>query len=411
MKTNSTFWVHLYWLLLSLLLLFSSNSFGQVISIDEFLQTNLASKQITETFSYECPDRYYTSTYSDKYLSITLSQPRTVNTDEGSRKVYDPYRLEIFNSQGELLNIQPKCERFRVAGFLEGEKDCYVLQQWAPDNYEVGIYDLGGNLVKPLHCRDYIYCSPTGKFYYHQSEEAALTIYDENGNRSLRMTDGVHGYRANAASDSTLLVAYKDTLSFWNIMTQETIWKSKIPPEQELTFDGSSGIQYSISGNLIVLYSGSGCYCFNFQGDFLWADKDYGFRVKQVEYTGVSRSSGDVAIVYFKYGTQHSLFAKIFDRQGTFLGENEIQLGENVKYAGNTNFAAVVFNDYILFRIFSRTDDQDIEPATCLLYKENQSWSFAVVSGFWYFLNEGSQMERLIGYDPRSQQIRGFQLK
>jgi len=298
-----------------------------------------------------------------------------------------------------------------VAGFLEGETDYYVFSQGAPGIHELGIYDLESNLVKPLHCRDYIYCSPQGKFYYHQAEEGALTIYDENGDRLLTMTDAVHGYRANAASDSTLLVAYRDTLSFWNIITQETIWKSEIPPGQELTFDGSSGIQYSISGNLIVLYSGSGCYCFNFQGDFLWADKDYGFHVKQVEYTGVSKSSGDVAIVYFKYGTQHSLFAKIFDRQGIFLGENEIQLGENVKYAGNTNFTAMVFNDYVLIRIFSNTADHGLEFATCILYKENQSWSSAVVSGFWFFLNKGSQTERLIGYDPRSQRIRGYQIK
>ena len=86
-------------------------------------------------------------------------------------------------------------------------------------------------------------------------------------------------------------------------------------------------------------------------------------------------------------------------------------MGENVKYAGNTNMTAMVFTDHTLFRIFSRTDDQGIEPATCFLDKENQTWSSAVVSGFWYFLNKGSEAERLIGYDPRSQQIRGFQLK
>jgi len=229
MKTNSRFWVHLYWLLLSLLLLFPSNSFGQVISIDEFLQTNLASREITETFSYDCPDKYYSSTHSDKYLSMTLSRPRTTNTKEGSKAIYDPYRLVIFNSQGELLNMQPKYEQFRVAGFLEGDTDYFVLAQGLGDQREVGIYDLEGNLVKPLHCRGYIYCSPTGKFYYHSGGEGPLTIYDEAGDREFTIPDGGYEYRANAASDSTLLVVNRNILSFWNIITKEKIWEREIP--------------------------------------------------------------------------------------------------------------------------------------------------------------------------------------
>ena len=113
MKTNFSIWVRLNWLLLSLLLLFTSKSFGQVISMDEFLQTKLASREITETFSYDCPDKYYSSMYSDKYLSITLSEPRTINTDEGIIEIYDPRRIEIFSSQGKLLNILADGEKPR----------------------------------------------------------------------------------------------------------------------------------------------------------------------------------------------------------------------------------------------------------------------------------------------------------
>ena len=411
MKTNSRFWVHLYWLLLSLLLLFPSNSFGQVISIDEFLQTNLASREITETFSYDCPDKYYSSTHSDKYLSMTLSRPRTTNTKEGSKAIYDPYRLVIFNSQGELLNMQPKYEQFRVAGFLEGDTDYYVFGQGFGDNSETGIYDMDGNLVKPLSCNGY--CSPTGKFYYHQGAADGgrpLTIYDENGDRSFTIPTVGSVYKAAAASDSTLLLC-KGTLALWNINTQAIIWEREFPGEGRYILDETTQIQFSIPGNIIALHGIYGYYCFNFQGDFLWADEDYSIHNNRLECTGVSKSSGDVVVIYTKQRRSHSVFAKIFNHEGILLEEHEIELGENVEYAGNSGLAAMVFSDYILIRISARTADQASEFATCILYKENQSWSSAVVSGFWFFLNKGSEAESLIGYDPRSQQIRGFQLK
>lgn len=411
MKTNFSIWVRLNWPLLSLLLFFPSNSFGQIISIDEFLQTTMASQEVTETFSYDCPDKYYSSNYSDKYLAITLSQPRTIDTEEGVVDIHIPKRAVIFNSQGELVNIMAKYKKFRVAGFLEGEKDYYVFEQWVGNNHEIGIYDMDGNFVKPLNCRYYIYCSPTGKFYYHSGSESNLTIYDGNGDRLFTIPTGGRQFKANAASDSTLLVFNRNTLSFWNIKTQEIIWERDIPGKRKAIVDGSSGIKYSIPGNVIALHSSFGYYCFNFQGDFLWAEEDYSVRSKLLKYTGVSKSSGDVAIVYSKFGTSHSLFAKIFNHEGILLEEHEIQLGENVKYAGNTNFTAMVFNDFVLISIAASAAGQGIEFATCILYKENQSWSSAVVGGFWYFLNEGSQMERLIGYDSISQQIRGYEIK
>jgi len=411
MKTNSKFRVHIYWLLLSLLLLFPSNSFGQVISIDEFLQTNLASREITETFSYDCPDRYYTSTYSDKYLSITLSQPRTINTDKGSRKVYDPYRVVIFNSQGELLNIQPEYEQFRVAGFLEGESDYYVLQQWSGNNGEVGVYDMEGNLVKPLNCGGYIYCSPTGKFYYHSGFESLLDIYDDKGDRLFGIPTVPEQFVATAVSDSTLLVLKGTTLSFWNIKTQKIIWESDIPGKQGSIVDLSSHIEFSIPGNTIALQSDYGCYCFDFQGDFLWADEDYGFNKNNVKYTGVSKSSGDVVIIYDEFKNQHSRFARFFNHEGILLGEHEIESGDDVKFAGTPSSTAMVFDDYIFVLISVAINDQNSEIATCILYKENDHWISTLVSGFWYLLKNDRQEREIIGYDLNSGQVRGFQKK
>ncbi len=395
----------------AVIILLTPPAYSQVISIDEFFQTKLVSRDVTETFSYDCPGKFYSSKYSDKYLSITYSQPRKINTEEGRRDIYDPRGVVIFNSQGKLLNILAEGEQPRVAGFIGGETDYYVFEQRVGGNDKIGIYDMDGNFVKPLNCGYYAYCSPQGKFYYRSSEGTTLTIYNENGDYLFSIPTGGRQCEATAASDSTLLAVNSNTLSFWNINTQEIIWERDIPGKLKGILDESSHIQFSIPGNLIALHSSFGYYCFDFQGDFLWAGEDYSVRDKLLKYTGVSKSSGDVAVVDFKQGMSHSLFAKIFNNEGILLEEHEIQLGDNVKYSGNTNFTAMVFNDYIFIRIFSRTADQDIEFATCILYKENQSWSSAVVSGFWFLLNEGSPTERLIGYDPRSQQIKGYQIK
>jgi len=392
----------------AIIILLTPSMYSQVISIDEFLQTMTTSKEVTETFSYDCPDNFYSFTYSDKYLSITLSQ----NYTEGvSKDIYDRRRIEIFNSQDMLINILAQGEQPRVAGFIESETDYYVFEQRVGGKYETGIYDMEGNFVKQLNCRNYIYCSPSGKFYYHSGSEGSLAIYDENGDYLFSIPNGGCEYKANAPSDSTLLVINRDTLSYWNINTRETIWEEHIPGRLKGVIDGSSHIQFSIPCNIIALHSSLGCYCFNFQGDFLWADEDYGVRDKYLHYTGVSKSSGNVVIVYGQRGMPHSLFAKIFNREGILLEEHEIQLGENVSYAGNTDFTAMVFNDYVLISIASRTAGKGNEFATCILYKEDQSWSSAVVGGFWYFLDAGSQTERLIGYDSISQQVKGYQIK
>jgi hypothetical protein len=411
MKMNYRFWDPLFCLLLPLLLLFPSNGFGQVISIDEFLQTNLASKQITQTFSYDCPDSYYTSTYSDKYLSITLSHQKTTNTDRGPRKVYDPYRFVIFNSQGELLNIQPEYEQFRIAGFLEGESDYYVLQQWSGNNGEVGVYDMEGDLVKPLNCGGYIYCSPTGKFYYHSGFESLLDIYDDKGDNLFGIPTVPNPFVATAVSDSTLLVFKKTTLSFWNIKTQKIIWESDIPGKQGgIVDDLSSHIEFSIPGNTIALRGYYGCYCFDFQGKFLWADEDYGFNKNNVEYMGVFKSSGDVVIIYYKFRNQHSRFAKFFNHEGVLLGEHEIKPGDDVKFAG-TSSTAMVFDDYIFVLISVSINGRNRENATCILYKENDQWISALVSGIWYYLKNDRQEREIVGYDSNSRQVRGFQIK
>ncbi len=408
MKTIFGTWTHFYWFLL--LLILPSNSDGQVISIDEFLQTKLVSRDVTETFSYDCPDKFYVSKYSDKYLSITFSQPRTIKNERGVKDIYIPHSVEIFNSKGKIINLEAEYENFRVVDFIESEVDYYVFEQGILDNHEVGIYDMEGNFIKSLNCRSYSYSSPQGKFYYHRGGQGPLTIYDENGDRQFTIPTGGSLYEANAVSDSTLLV-YKGTLAFWNIKTQAIIWGKEIPGGGRSILDQTTQIQFSIPGNIIALHSIYGYYCFNFQGDFLWADEDYSIHNNYLECTGVSKSSGDVVIIYTKQRRSHSLFAKIFNQKGILLEEHEIELGENVKYAGNSGLAAMVFNDYILIRISARTADQAREFATCILYKENQSWSSAVVSGIWYFLNEGSQMERLIGYDSISRQVRGFQIK
>jgi len=394
-----------------IIILLTPSAYSQVISIDEFLQTTMASKEVTETFSYDCPDKYYSSKYSDKYLAIILSQPRIISTEEGLKDIYEPRRVEIFNSQGKLLNIEPKYKKFRVAGFLEGETDYYVFEQRVGGNHEIGIYDMEGNIVKSLNRGFYSYSSPQGKFYYNQGGESGLTIYNENGDKLFGIPIKGDRFTANAASNSTLLVVGRTTLAFWNINTQEIIWERNIPTKRKNIVDESSHIQFSMPGNIIALHGFHGYYCFNFQGDFLWADEDYSIRNKSLMLTGVSKSSGDVAIIYSKYEMSHSLFAKIFNHEGILLEEHEIQLGENVKFAAHANFTAMVFNDYIFIRFFAGTADRVTEFATCILYKENQSWSSAVVSGFWFLLNEASPTERLIGYDPRSQQIKGYQIK
>jgi len=374
----------------------------------------MTSKAVTETFSYDCPDKYYSKTHSDKYLSITYSKPIIVSTQDGLKESYLPRIVEIFGSQGKLLDIEPEYENFRVTGFIDGEKDYYIFSRGIFETYEVGIYEVGiydmkGNIVKPLNCRSYVYSSPQGNFFYYSSFGSDIVIFNENCDKLFKIPTGGRLYKANAASDSTLLFFGRGSLAFWNIKTQKIIWESDIPSGLKGYVDESSHIQFSIPGNIILLRNTHGYYCFNFQGDFLWADEDYGVRNKYLLSMGVSKNSGGVVIFYKKHNISHSLFAKIFNNEGMLFEEHEIELGENVTAGRGGSLMA--FSDYIFIPVSARTADQDREWATCILYKENQSWNSAVVSGFWYFLNKGSQTERLIGYDPRSKQVKGYEIK
>lgn len=409
MKITSDTRNHFCGLLLLLLLPSSSNS--QVIPIEEFVQRNLASREITETFSYDCPDKFYNSTYSDKYLAVTLSRPKNIISDEGPKTIFAPYSIEIFNSQGELSNIKAKYEHIRVAGFLKNHEDSFVLEQWDKDNHDAEIFDLTGNPIKQLNCGNYFYCSPTGAFYYNSGLESASVIYDKNGHLLFQVPHKSDKFVTTAVSDSTLLLANGITLSYWNVNTQEAIWETTIPTKRKGIPDLSSHIQYSMPGNIIVLNSFYGYYCFDFQAAFLWADEDYGFMKNEVRYTGVSKSNGDVVIIYTKFNNQHSLFARIFDHEGVSLGEHAIELGDDVIFAANYGSTAMAFNDYILIRISVINADQSREYATCILYKENRSWDSAVVSGFWHLLKNDEQAKSLVGYDSNSKQIRGFQIK
>ena len=143
----------------------------------------------------------------------------------------------------------------------------------------------------------------------------------------------------------------------------------------------------------------------------MWADEDYGFNKNNVKYTGVSKSSGDVVIIYDEFKNQHSRFARFFNHEGILLGEHEIESGDDVKFAGTPSSTAMVFDDYIFVLISVAINDQNSEIATCILYKENDHWISTLVSGFWYLLKNDRQEREIIGYDLNSGQVRGFQKK
>ena len=81
----------------------------------------------------------------------------------------------------------------------------------------------------------------------------SLTIYNESGIYLFSIPSGAHLIEAIAVTDTTLLAANRNTLSYWNIKTQKTIWESDIHGKNKVIVDEASRIQFSIHGNIITL--------------------------------------------------------------------------------------------------------------------------------------------------------------
>lgn len=412
MKTTFKFRQQFYISLICLLIMTAVDGQAEMITVEEFFQTAMPSKTVIKTFSHSLRDDFYSSVYSSKYLAVVNSHKRIVEKSTGPMEINSPAEIDIFSAQGRILTLSREERKARISGFIIGSTDYFVFERPLEDRREVVIYEMDGKLVKLLTGFKFVSVSPGGKYLYRSGPDEQIGIFYTDGQERFRITSKGSMY-AKAASDSTLLVLDYKSLSLWNIDSRQKLWESDIPDER-FSVEGSSSISYSSSADIIVASHLLGCYCFDFQGNFLWSEEDFNYADRNKKFVtlimaGVSKENGTVAIVSFER-PGNSLVVNLFNREGGLLERFEINLSPDLSFTGNWGRIAYVFDEYVLLH-FMAGIKQDRKHVTGILYYDGQHWTSAVIDGFWYLLDPEKEIKTLIGFDSKSKAVSAFSIK
>jgi hypothetical protein len=190
----------------------------------------------------------------------------------------------------------------------------------------------------------------------------------------------------------------------WNVNTGQKIWESDIPEEDYFT-DSAFKITYSVKANIIVVRNMIGCHCYDFQGNFLWAQESPGNN-RHINMVGVSEENGNVVIT----ANEGLIKINIFGRDGDLLSEPEIPLGPDCRFSANvTHGTAEVFPNFILVPFMASTVD-DRKRVTGILYYDDSEWIAGVIEGSWYLLRSSNDECTLIGLNKETRKLSAFSI-
>jgi len=394
-----------------ILLLFAvSISVSQVITIEEYFENIMPSKTINKMFSSKLREGFYAGSFCSRYLAITNFKKEEVKTPDGLRTIKKPSDIDIFSSTGLVSTFANETNATSIIGFIEKENKFIAWNKNSANNRSsLEIFDIDGRFIKSLDCSGLIYSSPNAIFFYSAISghlTGPILILDEECNESFRIPTN-YDYEFEAPSDSTLIVLHYKSISLWNIQNKQKLWETEIPREDYITDISGFGITYSNNHNIIVVRDLIGCYCFDFQGNFLWSHEKGLNDNRLINLVGVSESNGTVAITFVD---GNAIFLKLFNRAGEAINELNIDFGANCNFVANWGFVADVFSEIILLRFIARVE-KDKRHVTGILYNNGENWISGLVDGFWYILQSENETKSLIGFDDKNNEVTVYDMQ
>ena len=380
------------WLLfIGLIFCISGNGYCQVISIEEFLETILPLQSVDTSFSYIPGEKILGYQYGDRYFSTRTSRD-----------------IDIFDTNGRIQYFPLNNSLFLVNAFIENKNLIFASAQQKGNNFIKGLFRFDGTPVKAYSNPD-IYPSPGGKYFYTQCsmlDTYPISIYDYDGS-SLFTVPVSHECQVMAPSDSQLIILHYKSLSLWDIKSKQKIWESNIPRDDYYT-DSAYRITYSIERNIIAVRDAVGCYCFDFQGNFLWGKEGIGGN-KFIKFVGVSKTDGNVVVAAVE---SNLIRANIFSRDGDLIEEITLDLGPNCSYAVSVNpGVAEVFPDFVIIGFKANIGPNKKIRVTGILYHADTTWMSAIIYGSWHILQSADNDFVLIGFDENDSKVSAFNFR
>ena len=367
----------------------SGNGYCEVISIEEFLRVNMASKTITQVYYHKFTEDIKGYKRGNDFFAIQTSSS-----------------IKIFNSEGELQNtITPKSPMV-VREFLENKNMFFASTQNESGEHVRGLFKLDGSPVRMYSNRN-IFPSPGGEYSYTRCSMVSsgpIYVYDKEENLNFKIPIRFE-CQVSAPSDSQLIVLHDKSLSLWDVNTGQEIWQSNIPNEDYYT-DSAFDMAFSVKNDIIVLRNMHNCYCYDFQGNYLWGQVDPSYNTR-INMIGVSKDDGKVLITINDGG---AINVYLFNRDGSLFLETEINLGPDCIFAANVTWVADVFDNFVLIG-FKALVDHERKRVTGILYFNGSEWISAVIDGRWDLHKSAQGEYTLVGLKRETNKLIAYSIK
>ncbi len=380
---------HAIWLLSCFFVLMASVGRSEVISIEEFLRTVMASKTATQIYSHNFEEVIKGYKRGNDFFAVQTSS-----------------RIHIFNSEGELQNtITPK-SRMVVREILENKSMLFASTQNESGEHVRGLFKLDGTPVRMYSNRN-IFPSPGGEYSYTRcsmESSGPIYVYDKEENLNFKIPLRFE-CQVSAPSDSQLIVLHDKSLSLWDVNTRQEIWHSNIPNEDYYT-DSAFDMAFSVKNDIIVLRNMHNCYCYDFQGNYLWGQDGPGDN-NRINMIGVSKDDGKVLITTNAPGV---INVDLFNRDGSLFLETEINLGPDCIFAANVTWVADVFDNFVLIG-FKAKVGHERKRVTGILYYNGSNWISAIIDGRWDLHKSAQGKYTLVGLMRETNELMAYSIK
>lgn len=379
---------HAILLLSCFFVLMASVGRSEVISIEEFLRVSMASKSVTQVYSYDFAEDI-----------------KGYKSGNGLFAVRTSSSIKIFNSEGEIQTFTPT-SRMVIMEFLENKNMFFASTQNESGDYVRGLFKLDGSPIK-FYSNPYVLPSPGGEYFYtgcSMLSSGPIYVYDKEDNFNFQIPIRFE-CQVSAPSDSQLLVLHHKSLSLWDVNTGQEIWQSNIPREDYFT-DSAFDMAFSVKNDIIAVRDAISCHCFDFQGNYLWG-QDPVENNNLVNMIGVSKDDGKVLITT---NAGEAINVYLFNRDGSLLLKTEINLGPGCYFSANVTWIAEVFDKFVLIRFKAMVNNEN-KQVTGILFYNGSDWISAVLDGRWDLHKSAQGEYTLVGLKRETNELMAYSIK
>ncbi len=404
MKRRIRCWV----LICFTLILLVPACYAQVISIEEFIQSAMADKQLELNYAINTEGVFYAAISTDNYIIFEEAKlySRTSQA-HGDVRISKPHKIHILSTENSMTEFNLNGENYIVQGlFTADDEDYFIYSAKMNDNFGAQLYSIDGIFIRTLNCPANVKCSPGGKYYYEERGQMGFGIYDELGNFKFNI-NCLGEFFSKAVSDSYLLVLDAKSLALWDINSKRIVWKSDIP-NTSYKISGLSIISFSEQHDLILFNAYDGCYCFNFHGDFLWF-KDIDRNYSRFQTFGISESNGEIMVLIANSAIM-DLELNIFDKNGNLNKQIPLQVQNSQELLGAWDSELMVYDDYIVIPYITGHQNDRKCYSSILALSDNQL-SIYNIYGFWYLLKINQNQLCFIGYESNQESIKSYGIR